>query len=87
MAISRALPPKMYVAIVAALMAQPGHRFAKYTITANTSPQCFQNRLNPLNAVSPVASVYRSISMFRKNWVTTPRTAPQRKTNPTCDAM
>ena len=38
-------------------MTHPGHRFAKYTMTASTSPQCFQNRLNPVSAVSPVASV------------------------------
>ncbi len=54
---TRALPPKMYVASVAALIAQPGHRLAKYTRIANTSPQCRQNRLKPASAVCPVASV------------------------------
>ncbi len=47
----------MYVVSVAALIAHPGHRFAKYTMIDNTRPQCFQNRLNPVSAVSPVARV------------------------------
>ena len=51
------LPPNRKVASVAELSAHPGHRFAKYTITANTRPQCRQNRLKPVSAVSPVASV------------------------------
>ncbi len=73
--------------IVAEEVAQPGHRFAKIVRMANTSPQCRQNLLNPVSAVSPVASVYRSISMFRKNWVTTPTSAAHTNTSPTWDAM
>jgi hypothetical protein len=54
---------------------------------AKNRPQCLPYRLKPVNAVSPVASVYRSISMFRNHWIATPTTAPQRKTRPTCDEM
>ena len=54
---------------------------------AKTRPQCRQYRLNPVSAVSPVASVYRSISMLRKNWVTRPTSAAQTKTSPTWEAM
>ena len=56
-AITDALPPTRNVSSVAELSAQPGHRFPKYTRTANTSPQCFHDRLKPVSAVSPVASV------------------------------
>ena len=86
-AIVGASPPNRYDPSVAALIAHPGHRFAKYTRMANTRPQCFQNRLKPVTAVSPVASVYRSTSMFRKNCVTHPTSAPQSRMSPTCDAM
>jgi hypothetical protein len=48
---------------------------------------CRQNRLNPVGAASPVASVYRSISMFRKYWVASPTNAAHTKTSPTCEAM
>jgi hypothetical protein len=75
------------VIIVAELDAQPGHRFAKIVSTANTRPQCRQNLLNPVSAVSPVASVYRSISMFRKYWVINPTIAAQTNTSPTWDAI
>lgn len=50
-------PPNRYVTRVAELVAQPGQRFAKYTMIANARPQCRQNRLNPVSAVSPVARV------------------------------
>src|SRR3954452_11218913 len=69
--------------MLAELVAQPGQRFAKYVMIAKNRPQCFPYRLKPVNAVSPVASVYRSISMFRNHWTTTPTTAPQRNTRPT----
>ncbi len=54
---------------------------------AKTRPQCRQNRLNPVSAVSPVASVYRSISMLMKYCVARPTSAAQTNTSPTCDAM
>ena len=50
-------PPNRNVVSVAELSAQPGHRLAKYTMTANTRPQCRHDRLNPVSTVSPVASV------------------------------
>ena len=59
----------------------------KCVMTAKKMPQCFQYRLNPVSAVSPVASVYRSISMFRNHWMPTPTKAPQRNTRPTCEEM
>jgi hypothetical protein len=71
----------------AELVAQPGHRFAKYVISAKNRPQCLPYRLKPVRAVSPVASVYRSISMFRNHWMITPTSAPQRKTRPTWEEM
>ena len=71
------------MSIDAELVAQPGHMFAKYVMIAKNRPQCFPYRLKPVNAVSPVASVYRSISMFRNHWIITPTTAPQRNTSPT----
>src|SRR5215217_6545468 len=86
-AITDALPPNRYVTIVAELVAQPGHRFAKYTRIANTRPQCRQNREKPVSAVSPVASVYRSISMLMNHWVAMPIAAAHRNTRPTCEAM
>ena len=80
-------PPVTCVSSVAALVTHPGHAFAKQTQRAKTRPQCFPKRLKPVSAVSPVASVYRSISRLMNHWMTTPRTAPQRKTRPTCEAM
>ncbi len=73
--------------MVAELVAQPGQRFAKYTMIAKTSPQWRQKREKPVSAVSPVASVYRSISMLRNHCVTMPTAAAQRKTSPTCEAI
>jgi hypothetical protein len=75
------------VSIVAELVAQPGHRFARYVIATKKMPQCFQCRLKPVSAVSPVASVYRSISMLRNHCTTTPTTAPHRNTSPTWEEM
>jgi hypothetical protein len=40
-----------------------------------------------VSAVSPVARVYRSISMLRKYWVASPTKAAQTKTRPTWEAM
>jgi hypothetical protein len=54
---------------------------------ANTRPQCFHSLLKPVIAVSPVASVYRSISMFRKYCVISPSSAAQTKIRPTWEAM
>lgn len=53
----------------------------------NRRPHGFQNLTNPAMAVSPVASVYRSISMLIKYWTVTPRTAVQRNDRPAVDAM
>ena len=73
--------------MVAELVTQPGQRFAKSARMPNTRPQCRQKRLKPVSAVSPVASVYRSISMFRKNCVARPTSAAHTNTRPTCEAM
>jgi hypothetical protein len=40
------------------------------------------SRQNPVIALSPVASVQRSISMFKKNCVATPRRQAQKNTKP-----
>jgi len=50
-------PPNRYVNIVAEQVAQPGQALARTTMPTKTRPQWRQMRLNPLSAVSPVASV------------------------------
>ena len=54
---------------------------------AKNRPQWRQYRLKPVNAVSPVASVYRSISRLMKYCVSSPTRAAQTKTSPTWEAM
>jgi hypothetical protein len=54
---------------------------------AKTRPQCRQKRLKPVRAVSPVASVYRSISMLMNHCVINPTSAAHRNTSPTWLAM
>ncbi|GAA2791060.1 hypothetical protein FHR33_002639 [Nonomuraea dietziae] len=49
--------PVRYVTIVADVVTQPGHRFDSNVMRTKTAPQCFQKRLKPVSAVSPVASV------------------------------
>ena len=51
--------------MVTPLVAQPGHMFGTTVNRQNSTPHGFQNRTKPATAVSPVASVYRSISMLR----------------------
>ncbi len=53
----------------------------------NSAPHGFHNRVKPVTAVSPVASVYRSISMFRKYCSVTPITASHRKPRPALVVM
>jgi hypothetical protein len=50
-------------------------------------PHGFQNRTNPEIAVSPVASVYRSISMLRKYCSVTPMKTAHMNVSPTCVVM
>ena len=80
-------PPNAKVVTVAAEVAHPGHMVARIAPIASSAPHGFQSRWNPPIAVSPVASVYRSISMLMKNWTRIPTTAAHRKTRPACDAM
>jgi hypothetical protein len=47
-----------------------------------THAKGFHRRQKPVTALSPVTRVQRSISMFRKNCVTTPSTQAQKKTKP-----
>ncbi len=49
----------------------------------NSSAHGFQSRVKPVTAVSPVARVYRSISMFRKYWVNTPSSVSHTSVRPT----
>ena len=49
--------PKTYVAAVAAPVAQPGQKFWQRAKTTNSHHHGFQNRVKPVIAVSPVASV------------------------------
>ena len=75
-------PPTSQVNKVAAPEAQPGHIQGITLHSRKIQAQCFQSRQNPVTAVSPVARVQRSISMFMKNWVVTPTMHAQNTTNP-----
>ena len=50
-------PPKANVAIVAALVAQPGHDVASSASSTRIRPHGFHSREKPVIAVWPVASV------------------------------
>ena len=50
-------PPNRNVAIVAALVAQPGHAVANSAIITRIRPHGFHSRWKPVIAVWPVASV------------------------------
>ena len=50
-------PPNANVVIVAALVAQPGHKVANNASSTRTRPHGFHSRENPVIAVWPVASV------------------------------
>lgn len=43
--------------MVADVVTQPGHRLDASAMSTKTRPQCRHIRLNPVSAVSPVASV------------------------------
>ena len=75
------------LSVVVPPVAQPGHAHGTIVITMNSAPQGFQSRVNPVTAVSPVASVYRSISMLRKYWVPTPTSTSQTRASPTWEVM
>ena len=75
-------PPNCQVRIVAAPDAQPGHIQGITLQARKIHAQCFHKRQKPVTAVSPVARVQRSISMFRKYWVVTPTMQAQNTTNP-----
>jgi hypothetical protein len=79
--------PKANASVVVPPVAQPGHAHGTMVMTTNSQPQCFHSRVNPVTAVSPVASVYRSISMLRKYCVPTPMMTSQTSVMPTWDAM
>ncbi len=50
-------PPNANVAMVAALVAQPGHEVARSAISTRISAHGFHSREKPVIAVWPVASV------------------------------
>ena len=55
--------------------------------TEDPGPVTRQRLTKPAMAVSPVTSVYRSISMLMKYWNVTLTTAAHRKAGPTADVM
>ena len=50
-------PPSAKVSVVAAPVAQPGQKFWHSAKTMKRMPHGFHSRVNPVSAVSPVASV------------------------------
>ena len=80
------LMPNMKVNSVAPLVAHPGKTFGRMAKSTKTMPQGSQSRENPVIAVSPVASVYRSTSMLRKYCMDMPTTDSQTSAIPTCVA-
>lgn len=61
--------------------------FGRMAPRQKTIPHGFQNRVNPVTAVSPVARVYLSISMFRKYCIVKPTTASHSTPMPTWVVM
>ncbi|CAB4934463.1 unannotated protein [freshwater metagenome] len=72
---------------MAELVAHPGHRLARIVSSPKTRPQCRHSREKPVSAVSPVARVYRSISMLMNSCRVTPTNAAHRNDSPTSLAM
>src|SRR5882757_7991783 len=81
------LKPNRKPSTVAPLVAQPGQTIVTKAATAMMAPHGFHSRANPAIAVSPVARVQRSISMFRKNCRLTPTRAAHSNTSPTWVVM
>src|SRR3546814_823920 len=75
------------VKTVMPLVAHPGHMFGRMVNRQKSTPHGFQERTKPTMAVSPVASVYRSISMLRKYCTVTLSAAAQRNQGPMTDVM
>src|SRR5437016_903383 len=75
-------PKAIQLNSVLAPVAQPGHTQGTKFSTSITHAHCRLSRQNPVIALSPVASVQRSISMFMKNCVSTPNMQAQKKPNP-----
>ena len=68
-------------------MAKPGHMFGTTAMMMKRNHHGFHRRVNPVIAVSPVASVQRSTSMLMKNWMAIATIAAHMIASPTFAAM